>query len=54
MTMDYDIQGTPSIVVDGTYLTSSDMTASVPGVIPVVDGLIRLARQQRVEKAGTK
>ena len=52
MTMDYDIQGTPSVVVDGRYLTSSSMTASVPQVIPVIDGLIRLARQQRVEKSG--
>jgi len=50
MTMDYDIQSTPSIVVDGKYLTSSSMTPSVPSVIPVVDGLVRLARQQRLEK----
>lgn len=52
MTLDYDIQGTPSVVVDGRYLTSSGMTRSVPQVIPVLDGLIRLARQQRLEKSG--
>lgn len=52
MTTDYDIQGTPSIVVDGRYLTSSSMTSSVPQVIPIIDGLIRLARQQRIEKSG--
>lgn len=52
MTRDYDIQGTPSIVVDGRYLTSSSMTPGVPQVIPVIDGLVRLARQQRLEKAG--
>ena len=52
MTMDYDIQGTPSIVVDGKYLTSSSMTPSVPQVIPVIDGLIRLARQERLQKSG--
>jgi thiol:disulfide interchange protein DsbA len=52
MTKDYDIQGTPSIVVDGKYLTSSSMTPGVPQLIPVIDGLVRLARQQRLEKSG--
>jgi thiol:disulfide interchange protein DsbA len=52
MTMDYDIQGTPSIVVDGRYLTSSSMTPGVPRMIPIIDGLVRLARQQRLEKRG--
>ena len=52
MTMDYDIRGTPSVVVDGKFLTSSGMTPSVPQVIAVLDGLVRLARQQRLEKSG--
>ena len=52
MTRDYDIQGTPSVVVDGKFLTSSSMTPGVPQVIPVIDGLVRLSRQQRLEKAG--
>ncbi len=52
MTMDYDIRSMPSVVVDGRYLTSSNMTPSVPGVISVLDGLVRLARQQRLEKSG--
>jgi protein dithiol oxidoreductase (disulfide-forming) len=43
----YDIQGTPSIVVDGRYLTSSSMTPSVRGVMPVVEDLVLLARQRR-------
>jgi thiol:disulfide interchange protein DsbA len=43
----YDIQGTPSLVVDGRYLTSSSMTPSVRGVIPVLDDLVKLARQNR-------
>ena len=43
----YDIQGTPSVVVDGRYLTSSSMTPTVRGMIPVVDDLVRLARQNR-------
>jgi thiol:disulfide interchange protein DsbA len=52
MTMDYDIQSTPSVVVDGRYLTSSGMTPGVPQVITVLDGLIQLARQQRRERNG--
>ena len=43
----YDIQGTPSVVVDGRYLTSSSMTPTVRGMIPVVEDLVRLARQNR-------
>ncbi len=50
MTRDYDIQGTPTIVVDGRYLTSTGMTPTVPDVIPVIDGLVRLARRDRAEK----
>ena len=43
----YNVQGTPSVVVDGRYLTSSSMTPAVRGVIPVVEDLVRLARQNR-------
>ena len=50
MTKDYDIQGTPSIVVDGRYLTGTGMTPTIPHVIPVIDGLVRLARQERAQK----
>ena len=50
-TRNYDIQGTPSFVVDGRYVTSTSMTPDVPSVIKVLDGLIALARQQRAEKS---
>ena len=43
----YDVQGTPSVVVDGRYLTSSSMTPTVRGVISVLEDLVRLARQNR-------
>jgi thiol:disulfide interchange protein DsbA len=46
----YEVQGTPSMVVDGRFLTSSSMTSTVRGILPVVDDLIRLARQKRGEK----
>lgn len=48
--MNYDIHGTPSLVVDGRYLTSGEMSASIRQMIPVLEGLIRLARQQRLDK----
>jgi len=43
----YQIQGTPSLVVDGRYLTSSSMTPTMRDVIRVLDDLIRLARRDR-------
>jgi protein dithiol oxidoreductase (disulfide-forming) len=45
-TVDYDIQGTPSLVVDGHLLTDG----SSPKTIDILDRMIRIARQQR-EKA---
>ena len=48
ITLDYDIQGTPSLVVDGRYLTDGDAA----NTIDILDGMIRLARQQRAAKAG--
>jgi thiol:disulfide interchange protein DsbA len=50
MTRDYDIQGIPSVVIDGKFLTSTSMTPGVAQVIPIVDDLVRLVRQQRLEK----
>ncbi len=52
MTIDYEIKATPTLVVDGRFLTSSGMTDGVPKVIPVLDGLIGLARQQRLATSG--
>ena len=52
MTADYEIKATPSIVVDGRFLTSSGMADGVPQVIAVLDSLLTLARQQRLEKSG--
>lgn len=49
ITQRYDVLVTPSLVVDGRYLTSSGMTQGVHGVVPVVEDLIRLARQRRGE-----
>ena len=49
-TRDYAIQGTPSLVVDGRYLTSSSMADSYQGVVVILDELIRIARERRTNK----
>ena len=49
-TQRYEVTVTPSLVVDGRYLTSSGMTGDVGSVIPVVEDLVRLARQKRGDK----
>ena len=46
----YNVQGTPTLVVDGRYLTSGNMAETVPGVIPILEDLVRMARQQRTGK----
>jgi len=50
LTRAYDITGTPSLVVNGRYLTSGNMAESLAGVIPILDGLVRLARGQTVSR----
>lgn len=50
LTLAYDVPGTPAIVVDGRYLTSGGMVERLPDLIAVLDGLVRLARQQRIAK----
>lgn len=50
LTRAYAVPGTPSLVVDGRYLTSSSMAESMPEVITILDGLIVMAREQRTKK----
>jgi len=47
-TMEYDIQGTPSLVVDGRLLTDGASAKT----IEILDRMVRIARQQREKKAG--
>ncbi|RPI47375.1 MAG: thiol:disulfide interchange protein DsbA/DsbL [Betaproteobacteria bacterium] len=47
LTRDYDIQGTPSIVVNGRYLTSSGLTDDVKLVVPVVQLLVDRERARK-------
>ena len=43
----FQIESTPSVAVDGRYLTNSGMTGGVGQLMTVVDELVRLARTER-------
>jgi len=43
----YQVDSTPSVVVDGRYLTSSGMAGGVAGMMEVVDALVAHARGER-------
>jgi len=48
LTAAYDVRGTPSLVVNGRYLTAWDMAQHDPKlVVAILDDLIRLARPTR-------
>ncbi len=49
MTQNYGIEGTPSLVVDGKYITSPGLTKSLPGTISELDALIQTARAERAK-----
>jgi protein dithiol oxidoreductase (disulfide-forming) len=46
----YSVEGTPSLAVDGRYITSGSMAPSIKDMVVVLDDLVRIARQRR----GTK
>lgn len=47
MTQGYGIQGVPTLVVDGKYMTSSSQAGGHDGVMKTVDDLIAMARAAR-------
>jgi len=47
LTRTYNVRGTPSLAVDGRYITSSLMVKKIDDLIPVLDDLIQLARRDR-------
>ncbi|MFA7318621.1 MAG: thiol:disulfide interchange protein DsbA/DsbL [Sulfuricella sp.] len=47
LTRAYAISGVPALVVEGKYLTSASQTGSNEKLLPVLDDLIKKARQER-------
>jgi hypothetical protein len=43
----FHIESTPSVAVDGRYVTSSGMTGGVAKLMTVVEALIRMVRNER-------
>jgi thiol:disulfide interchange protein DsbA len=43
----YDVRGTPAVVVDGRYQTSGGLAGGLKNIPGIVDGLVGLAREQR-------
>ncbi len=50
LTRAYGVEGTPTLVVDGKYLTGPGMTGSHESALQVVNELINKARQERSSK----
>ena len=50
LTRAYTVAATPTLVVDGRYLTSGELAPSLKGMIPVLDDLVRLARRNRAAR----
>ncbi len=46
-TVEYGIRSTPSLVVDGRYLTTGGMLGSVERLVPVLDQLLDKVRRER-------
>ena len=46
----YMIEGTPSLVVDGRFVTSTGMSETIAGVITILDDLVVMARERRAGK----
>lgn len=46
----YMIEGTPSLVVDGRFITSTGMSETIAGVIQILEDLIVMARERRAAK----
>ena len=50
LTRAYTVAGTPTLVVDGHYLTSGNLAASLEEMITTLEDLVRLARRSRAAK----
>jgi len=44
----YDVRAVPTFIVDGKFLTSARLAGGTQQVVPVLDRLVRLAREERL------
>jgi thiol:disulfide interchange protein DsbA len=49
MSRNYAVPGTPAIVVDGRFLSTSGMAGGVKNLVPVMEALIEVARERRAK-----
>ncbi len=49
----YGIEGVPSVIVNGKYLTAGAMAGSYEAMIQVIDGLVELSRREKAATAAT-
>ena len=54
LTRAYSIEGTPSLVVNGHYLTSGNMAGTIEDMMPLLDRLVRMARSLSATQPGTR
>ena len=47
LTNAFEVESTPSVAVDGRYLTSSGMTGGVAQLVTVMEALIKMVREER-------
>jgi len=48
MVKDYDIDGVPTLVVQGKYVTGPAQTNSLPGTLTVLDALVAQVRAKKM------
>ena len=54
LTRAYSIEGTPSLVVNGHYLTSGNMAGTIEDLVPLLDRLVRMARSQSTSQPSAR
>lgn len=54
LTRNYGIEGTPSLVINGHFLTSGNMAATIEDLVSLLDRLVRLARSQATSQPSAR
>ncbi len=54
LTRTYSIEGTPSLVINGHFLTSGNMAGTIEDLVSLLDRLVRLARSQATSQPSAR